>query len=87
VEALRTFRNDYLLTSAPGRYLVEVYYRYSPALAEVIRDNELLRAATRALLSPIVYTITYPVPMAALLALVLLWFASGSTRRSTREDG
>ncbi len=54
VQYLRGFRNEYLLTNSAGRKFVELYYRYSPPLAEYIRQHENLRAAVRWMLSPLV---------------------------------
>jgi len=54
VRYLRAFRDEYLLTNAAGRWFVKMYYRYSPALADKIREHEYLRTTVRALLSPLV---------------------------------
>lgn len=55
VVLLRRFRDEVLLTNAAGRKFVEMYYKYSPALADVIRDNEVLKMVTRAALKPLVW--------------------------------
>ncbi|MGH7362767.1 MAG: CFI-box-CTERM domain-containing protein [Candidatus Methylomirabilales bacterium] len=55
VQVLREFRDRALLTHAPGRLIVAAYYRLSPQLAERIRQHKALRAATRALLWPVVW--------------------------------
>jgi hypothetical protein len=47
VEALRQFRDRYLATNAPGRAFVAAYYWLSPPVADLIREHEALRSATR----------------------------------------
>ncbi len=54
VRWLRAFRDQYLLTHAPGRALVRLYYRHSPPLAAWIARHDTARAAVRALLAPLV---------------------------------
>jgi hypothetical protein len=51
---LRAFRDQYLLASAAGRKFVELYYTYSPPVADYLRRNDDLRAWTRAALTPFV---------------------------------
>lgn len=53
VKTFRHFRDTYLADNAPGRWVIETYYRNSPALAQVIANNELLRSATRCILTPL----------------------------------
>jgi hypothetical protein len=53
---LRTFRDRYLLPTAPGRWLVQRYYVVSPALADAIRDRAVLRAVVRVGLMPLVWS-------------------------------
>ena len=54
VQVLRDFRDRYLMRSETGRVLVELYYRWSPPLAEAIRENPSLRRFTVAALTPVV---------------------------------
>ncbi|MBN1343701.1 MAG: hypothetical protein JXQ73_13515 [Phycisphaerae bacterium] len=61
VRLLRAFRDERLLTNAPGRWVVDRYYRYSPPVAEVIARHGRLRWIVRALLMPVVSTIRHPV--------------------------
>ena len=74
VKVLRDFRDRYLLTNSVGTYLVkDIYYQYSPPIADYIAKYESLRLITRWLLTPIIYTIKYPFSSALLLfAFILL---------------
>jgi len=55
VQLLRQFRDRYLVSNAPGRLVVMVYYRLSPPLARWIVSHDHVRAAARRLLGPIVW--------------------------------
>ena len=54
VHILREFRDRYLLTNAPGRVFVKLYYHSSPPAAEIIRHNRALSLVSRIALSPMV---------------------------------
>lgn len=54
VRILRDFRDRYLMRSAFGRKLVDLYYRYSPAVADAIDSHKPLRLAARVCLTPLV---------------------------------
>lgn len=72
VVTLRDFRDHQLLTNAPGRAFVALYYRWSPPMARMIARSPLLRGATVLALTPIVYGIEYPWIALLLLALSAL---------------
>ena len=71
VTILRRFRDRHLLTSEPGRAFVRFYYAYSPAVAEVIRDRDWLRAAVRGALWPVIFSITEPAAFGGIVVLGL----------------
>jgi hypothetical protein len=70
VETLRQFRDRVLLTNPLGAAFVDLYYQYSPPMADYISRHESLRTATRWILTPIVCMIVHPV-----LTILLLGFA------------
>jgi hypothetical protein len=54
VQALRAFRDQYLMASSPGRAFVEWYYRYGPIGAEFINAHTWLKPVVRTALMPAV---------------------------------
>jgi len=56
VQLMREFRDRYLLTNSFGRTFVELYYRYSPALARVVADSKPRKILIRSALMPVVAT-------------------------------
>jgi tetratricopeptide (TPR) repeat protein len=54
VLTLRRFRDRFLITTAPGRWLVGQYYHYSPPLADMIRYRPWARLGVRTMLLPVV---------------------------------
>jgi hypothetical protein len=47
VKVLREFRDRFLLTNSVGRCFVDLYYTYSPPVADFIAKHDTLRAAVR----------------------------------------
>lgn len=72
VRILRTFRDNYLLTSGIGRSLVRQYYRYSPPLADIIAVDGTLRQGARILLLPLVGIAWLSLQLGVLKGLFLL---------------
>jgi hypothetical protein len=54
VGLLRAFRDRFLRTQALGEVLVEAYYTFGPALADVIGPSDTLRELARGALAPVV---------------------------------
>ncbi|MBT0663230.1 hypothetical protein KI809_02860 [Geobacter pelophilus] len=73
VMVLRDFRDRWLLTNLPGKWLVSLYYRVSPPLAAVISRHQWLAKGCRALLAPLVVTVEHPESVAPLLLGLLAW--------------
>jgi hypothetical protein len=77
VQILRDFRDTRLLTNAPGRAFVALYYRLSPPLAGFIAQHGSLRLLARLLLTPVVLAVAHP----AAAGVLLLAFAGGLAGR------
>jgi len=54
VRYLRAFRDEYLQTNQAGRWFVSHYYKYSPPIADYLRQHDALRAWVRAGLRPLI---------------------------------
>jgi glucose/arabinose dehydrogenase len=69
VQALRQFRDRYLLGHTSGRALVAAYYRLSPPVARWVAANGTARAAVRVALRPVVLwaRLSLDAPFAALI--------------------
>ena len=73
VELLKRFRDNHLMTNPAGKKFIKLYYRYSPPLADLIRESEALKTISRLLLTPVIMLIAYP--NAFLLVFTLLFAA------------
>jgi M6 family metalloprotease-like protein len=60
VKVLREFRDKYLMTNSPGRAFVRLYYRYSPPVAELIKEYPFLKYPVRLLIITLVFLIKFP---------------------------
>ncbi len=86
VQLLRSFRDRYLLTNAPGRAFVAWYYRHGPAWAHSIEEHPWLKAPVRAALLPAIlfaWLMLHP-PVAAALVLAGAALLPLQRRRSPR---
>jgi len=82
VKLLRQFRDAYLLSNTAGKWIVGMYYHYSPPIADIIRQRDWLKGLTRWLLVPIIMTIKYPQWMVglAILSIIVLLFIKRQRR-------
>ena len=71
---LRQFRDEQLLTNEAGRVLVNLYYTYSPPVADFISKHTVIKMLTRWFLTPIVLIVSYPLVFAANLLIILSIF-------------
>jgi hypothetical protein len=77
VQVLRNIRDRYLLSSKLGRAFVAAYYHYSPSMADFISRHDILKAAARVILLPLIgmsFLILWigPVPVLVMLSFFLL---------------
>lgn len=72
VQVLRDFRERHLLTNGPGRAFNRLYNQYSPPVSDFIKDHEVLRMATRVLLTPVVYAVKYPLGLLGICGLMVI---------------
>ncbi len=70
VMLLKKFRDMYLLTNRPGSRFVQLYYTYSPPIADFIRQHEPLRLLVRLLLLPLLTTSFFLVEFSLLQQLI-----------------
>jgi len=77
---LREFRDHHLLTNEQGIRFVELYYHYSPPVANYIREREVLKVIVRSGLALIIYSIKYPVAVGLTLFLSFLMMVRLSRR-------
>ncbi|MFU8796541.1 MAG: CFI-box-CTERM domain-containing protein [Dehalococcoidia bacterium] len=91
-QILRSFRDGYMLTNPMGQALVDLYYRVSPPIAELIDEHPGLKSVVRVGLAPAVVLSTVAVnttpaqKMAALGVLAVVWvtaalWATGRLKR------
>jgi hypothetical protein len=84
VVILREFRDKYLLTHGAGKGFVSLYYRYSPSIAHSLEGHETIKVVTRVALTPIVYSIKYPMIVGFIL--VLAGFSLVRKRKKDHKD-
>jgi hypothetical protein len=92
VSNLRNFRDRYLMQKNIGRKMVDLYYKYSPFIAEIIAKNKALKIVARISLFPVVafsYSMVHfgPAITTVILAFIFVFpiFLIAFCRRKTRQ--
>jgi hypothetical protein len=62
VVVLSRFRDNYLLANEQGKRFVQLYYAYSPSIADYIRSKESLKKIIRTSLKPLLMFAEYVLP-------------------------
>ena len=61
VVLLRQFRDNYLLTNSIGEQFVAMYYHFSPPIADIIRDSNMLKSLVKLGLLPVLLLASFMV--------------------------
>ena len=72
VKTLRDFRDRFLSTNDTGRFLLRLYYKYSPPLAHYIEYNKIARSIIRWALLPLVWASILFLSLGPLSVLLIL---------------
>lgn len=86
VRVLRRFRDEALLKSPFGRAFVEFYYRYSPGVADYLKDRKFLAGCLGVLMEPLVVAIAYPVVLLPIVLFVVTGLLTVFPLRKVRSD-
>jgi uncharacterized delta-60 repeat protein len=79
IDILRQFRDKCLMTNTLGRKFVDLYYKYSPSVAERIAKYKILKVVVRIQLSPLValgYSIVHFGPIMTAFIFVFIFMLS-----------
>lgn len=93
VRLLRRFRDEVLMTHAPGRAFVAWYYRHSPRAAAALEAHPGLKPLARAMLLPIIFmaALALHAPLAVMAmagaGLALIMFIGGRRRGAQTTGG
>jgi subtilisin family serine protease len=77
IDFLRAFRDQYLLATPIGQKWIDLYYRYSPVVAEFVADRPAMRKGVRLTLFPFIAFSAGMVHTTALQKGLILCFVGG----------
>ncbi|MFA7059418.1 MAG: MXAN_6640 family putative metalloprotease [Pedobacter sp.] len=87
VQALRDFRDRHLLTNPLGQTFVNLYYRFSPPVADFIAQHDTLRLMVRLMLTPLVFAVKNPGALGVALLIAAFAILLAIRRRPTILTG
>lgn len=76
---LKQFRDRFLLTNRPGTMFVNVYYHYSPPIADFIAQHDLVKTGVRILLYPLIAVAYFMLHSSWIVCLAFVIFAVSSS--------
>ncbi len=85
VMVLRKFRDDHLLTNYIGNAFVDLYYKYSPPMADYISRHDSLRVTTRIALTPLIYGVKYPKSALMFFGFIIMGICLRSRQKADRR--
>ncbi|MFX0135863.1 MAG: CFI-box-CTERM domain-containing protein, partial [Candidatus Hodarchaeota archaeon] len=93
IRSLQDFRDKYIMSHKFGRKLVNLYYKYSPFVADLITKHRLLKPVIRVHLLPVIvfsYSMVHygPIVTAAILVMMFaipIFFISISSKKLRRR--
>jgi len=86
LDVLRAFRDEWLLSNSFGTAFTDVYYRVSPALADIVAGHGVLAAATRMLISGLVAVLQLGAMAWLLPVAVIAWWAATRWQARVRRS-
>jgi subtilisin family serine protease len=72
VIVLREFRDRRLLTNSFGKAFVKFYYKYSPPVANVIRNSEYFKLTARIILMPLILFVVFPYASTVIFIILII---------------
>ncbi len=80
-EALRSFRDEYLLNNFFGRQIVALYYIASPPLVAFANNRPFIKTGLKCIAVPVAYLIFYPIKSLLLICIIFLIYGSKKNKK------
>ena len=85
IDTLRALRDTYLLDNVVGTAMVDVYYRVSPAVADIIAKSPVLASVVRMLLTPVIFMSRLVLAMPTMTMLITMIASAMAILRRRRK--